>query len=74
TGPIAAVPLSAAVDGFKSHVVFKEIEKKLQEEGEQFVKKIGGVFAFNITDGPGGKEATWIVDMKNGKGSVAVNS
>ncbi|PKU37945.1 non-specific lipid-transfer protein [Limosa lapponica baueri] len=42
--------------------------------GEQFVKKIGGVFAFKIKDGPGGKEATWIVDVKNGKGSVAVNS
>lgn len=44
------------------------------QEGEQFVKKIGGVFAFKIKDGPGGKEATWIVDVKNGKGSVAVNS
>ncbi|KAF2977970.1 hypothetical protein EK904_011483 [Melospiza melodia maxima] len=73
-GRIAAVPLSAAVDGFKAHLVFKEIEKKLQEEGEQFVKKIGGVFAFKVKDGPGGKEATWIVDVKNGKGSVAVNS
>ncbi|OXB64595.1 hypothetical protein ASZ78_016047 [Callipepla squamata] len=71
---VTAVPLSAAVDGFKSHLVFKEIEKKLQEEGEQFVKKIGGVFAFKIKDGPGGKEATWIVDVKNGKGSVAVNA
>ncbi|XP_065529394.1 sterol carrier protein 2 [Lathamus discolor] len=74
TGRIAAVPLSAEVDGFKSHLVFKEIEKKLQEEGEQFVKKIGGVFAFKIKDGPGGKEATWIVDVKNGKGSVALNA
>ncbi|XP_074762289.1 sterol carrier protein 2 isoform X1 [Athene noctua] len=74
TGRIAAVPLSAAVDGFKAHLVFKEIEKKLQEEGEQFVKKIGGVFAFKVKDGPDGKEATWIVDVKNGKGSVAVNS
>ncbi|XP_050757141.1 sterol carrier protein 2 isoform X4 [Gymnogyps californianus] len=74
TDRIAAVPLSAAVDGFKSHLVFKEIEKKLQEEGEQFVKKIGGVFAFKVKDGPGGKEATWIVDVKNGKGSVAIDS
>lgn len=44
------------------------------QEGEQFVKKIGGIFAFKVKDGPGGKEATWIVDVKNGKGSVAVNS
>lgn len=40
------------------------------QEGEQLVKKIGGVFAFKVKDGPEGKEATWIVDVKNGKGSV----
>lgn len=34
------------------------------------MKKVGGVFAFKLKDGPGGKEATWIVDVKNGKGSV----
>lgn len=41
------------------------------QEGEQLVKKIGGVFAFKVKDGPGGKEATWVVDVKNGKGSVS---
>jgi hypothetical protein len=44
------------------------------QEGEQFVKKIGGIFAFKVKDGPGGKEATWVVDVKNGKGSVLPNS
>ncbi|XP_078120657.1 sterol carrier protein 2 isoform X2 [Sander vitreus] len=58
------------LDGFKAYPVFKEIEKRLQEEGEQLVKKIGGVFAFKVKDGPDGKEATWVVDVKNGKGSV----
>ncbi|XP_057639874.1 sterol carrier protein 2 [Chionomys nivalis] len=71
---IEAVPTSSAVDGFKANLVFKEIEKKLEEEGEQFVKKIGGIFAFKVKDGPGGKEATWVVDVKNGRGSVLPNS
>ncbi|OBS82965.1 hypothetical protein A6R68_23041 [Neotoma lepida] len=65
---------SASGDGFKADLVFKEIKKKLEEEGEQFVKKIGGIFAFKVKDGPGGKEATWVVDVKNGKGSVLPNS
>uniref|UniRef100_A0A3Q2GC28 Sterol carrier protein 2b n=1 Tax=Cyprinodon variegatus TaxID=28743 RepID=A0A3Q2GC28_CYPVA len=39
-------------------------------EGEQFVRKIGGIFAFKVKDGPNGQEATWIVDVKNGKGCV----
>ena len=29
------------------------------------MKKIGGIFAFKVKDGPGGKEATWVVDVKN---------
>ncbi|XP_026055578.1 non-specific lipid-transfer protein [Carassius auratus] len=61
---------SSGLEEFKAHAVFQEISKKLHEEGEQFVKKIGGVFAFKVKDGPGGKEAIWIVDVKNGKGSV----
>ncbi|KAM8930005.1 sterol carrier protein 2 [Pelodytes ibericus] len=65
---------TSAQDGFKAQYVFKEIEKKLEEEGEQYVKKIGGVFAFKVKDGPGGKEATWVVDVKNGKGSVSADS
>ena len=40
------------------------------QEGEKLVKKIGGVFAFKVRDGPDGKEATWVVDVKSGKGSV----
>lgn len=40
------------------------------QEGEKLVKKIGGVFAFKVKDGPDGKEATWVVDVKNDKGSV----
>ncbi|XDV46475.1 hypothetical protein PO909_014364 [Leuciscus waleckii] len=61
---------SSGLEGFKAHAVFQEINKKLLEDGEQFVKKIGGVFAFKVKDGPDGKEAIWIVDVKNGKGSV----
>ncbi|TTI46067.1 Non-specific lipid-transfer protein [Bagarius yarrelli] len=60
----------AGLEGFKAHAVFQEIAKKLEEEGEQYVKKIGGVFAFKVKDGPGGKEATWIVNVRDGKGRV----
>ncbi|KAF3858680.1 hypothetical protein F7725_011881 [Dissostichus mawsoni] len=66
-----AASLVGGQEGFKAYPVFKEMEKRLQEEGEQLVKKIGGVFAFKVKDGPDGKEATWVVDVKNGKGSVS---
>ncbi|XP_029309844.1 sterol carrier protein 2 [Cottoperca gobio] len=72
---IAAVPRSSVggVEGFKAYSVFKELEKNLREDGEQLVKKIGGVFAFKVKDGPEGKETTWVVDVKNGKGSVSTD-
>lgn len=70
---VAAIPTSSGsgLEGFKAYPVFKEIESHLHENGEQLVKKIGGVFAFKVKDGPGGKEATWVVDVKNGKGCVS---
>ncbi|XP_046905895.1 sterol carrier protein 2b [Hypomesus transpacificus] len=61
---------SSGLEGFKANAVFQEIHKKLQEDGEQFVKKIGGVFAFKVKGGPNGEEAVWFVDVKNGKGCV----
>uniref|UniRef100_A0A8C7J8L3 Sterol carrier protein 2 n=1 Tax=Oncorhynchus kisutch TaxID=8019 RepID=A0A8C7J8L3_ONCKI len=68
---IAAVPTRAErLEGFRVYSVFQEIENKLQEEGVDVVKKIGGVFAFKVTDGPEGKDALWVVDAKNGHGSV----
>ncbi|XP_077580010.1 sterol carrier protein 2 [Stigmatopora nigra] len=73
---VSAIATSAgnSLEGFKAYPVFKEIEKHLQEEGAQLVKKVGGVFAFQVKDGPDGKEATWFVDVKNGNGSVTNES
>ncbi|KAM9530410.1 sterol carrier protein 2-like isoform 1-T3 [Salvelinus alpinus] len=69
---IQAVKTNAesSLERFKAYAVFQEIKKKLEEDGESFVKKIGGVFAFKVKDGPDGEEAIWIVDVKNGKGCV----
>ncbi|KAM9322303.1 sterol carrier protein 2 [Pholidichthys leucotaenia] len=60
----------SGLEGFKAYPVFKEIEKHLQQDGDQLVKKVGAVFAFKVTGGPDGKETIWIVDVKNGRGSV----
>ncbi|CAL8278526.1 unnamed protein product [Lota lota] len=69
---VMAAPTSAVsgLEDFKAYGVFKEIEKKLQEKGEELVKKVRGVFAFTVSDGPEGKDGRWIVDVKNGSGSV----
>jgi hypothetical protein len=34
------------------------------------VNKVKGVYAFKVKGGPGGQEGLWVVDAKNGSGSV----
>jgi sterol carrier protein 2 len=41
----------------------------LKADGEALVNKVKGVFAFKVKDA-NGNEGVWIVDAKNGKGSV----
>ncbi|KAL8610592.1 sterol carrier protein 2 [Nucella lapillus] len=65
---IHSVPCASEGD-FKSAAIFKEIAKRLEEDGSSIVQKIKGVFAFKVK-GAGGNEAVWIVDTKNGNGSV----
>jgi sterol carrier protein 2 len=68
-GRVEASPVSAAGSSdFKSKVVFDEIEKKLKEEGAQYVKKINGIFCFKVKSG--NNEGVWVVDVKNGNGCV----
>lgn len=37
------------------------------------VFQVKGVYCFQVKGGPDGKEAKWIVDAKNGSGSVTFN-
>jgi len=69
---IQAVPTSAGtVADFKSKAVFDEIENELKKNGADYVKKINGVFCFKLKSGD--KEGVWVVDAKNGTGSVSFN-
>jgi len=70
THSIQAVPTSAGVvNDFKSKAVFDEIENQLKQNGAEYVKKINGIFCFKLKSGD--KEGVWVVDAKNGQGSVS---
>lgn len=62
---------SLKVDGFKSSEVFELMKTALEAQGKDLIKKVNGVFLFKVA-GDGGKTATWVVDAKNGSGSVRV--
>ena len=57
---------------FKSARIFDGISAALEADGKDLVKEVKGIFAFKVK-GDKGREATWIVDAKNGKGKVEFN-
>ncbi|XP_012264313.2 sterol carrier protein 2 isoform X1 [Athalia rosae] len=58
---------------FQANVLFKFLEIAMQEDTDNLIEKMRGVYAFKIINGPNGAEATWIVNAKTGKGSVEFN-
>ena len=67
------MPAAQSVDGFKSKAIFDGIEASLKEDGKTLVGKVKGIYGFKVKGGPGGSEGFWIVDAKNGNGSVEFN-
>ncbi|MPC37309.1 Non-specific lipid-transfer protein [Portunus trituberculatus] len=70
-GRIVAAATSS--EDFKSAAIFSAIEKALKEDGPALVGKVKGVYCFQVKGGPGDREGKWIVDAKNGSGSVTYN-
>nr|XP_020766542.1 peroxisomal multifunctional enzyme type 2 [Odocoileus virginianus texanus] len=70
------VPVSAASAktpsegaGLQSTLVFEEIGRRLQNIGQEVVKKVGAVFEWHITKGEN-IAAKWTIDLKTGSGKV----
>ncbi|XP_047634441.1 peroxisomal multifunctional enzyme type 2 [Phacochoerus africanus] len=53
----------------QSNLVFEEIGRRLQDIGQEMVKKVNAVFEWHITKGEK-IAAKWTVDLKNGPGKV----
>ena len=63
-------PPPPAPQDFKSKDIFDKLEALLEEEGKTLVSKVKGVYLFKVKGGPEGAEGLWILDAKNGSGSV----
>ncbi|XP_037536897.1 peroxisomal multifunctional enzyme type 2 [Nematolebias whitei] len=55
--------------GLQSELVFAEIGRRIKDLGSELVKKVNGVFGWEITK-DGKKAAQWTIDLKNGSGSL----
>lgn len=66
----SSINMTIGGEGFQCAPIFKLLAATLETDGANLVKKINGVYGFKVSGGPGGQEATWIVDVKNDKGKV----
>ncbi|CAK9803272.1 Sterol carrier protein 2 [Anthophora plagiata] len=57
-------------DSFKANALFKLLEIAMQEDEDNLIERVRGVYGFKVINGPGGAEGYWIVDAKTGKGKV----
>ena len=50
------------------HLINVSFVPHLNQKGEEYVQKIKGIYCFKVSKQD--KEGTWVIDAKNGKGSV----
>lgn len=55
---------------FQATALFKVLEIAMQEDAEDLIEKVRGVYGFKVVNGPGGAEAYWVVNAKTGKGKI----
>jgi sterol carrier protein 2 len=64
--------LSSTTSQHKSGKFFDEMSAKLKDEGASYVAKVKAIIGFDITL-PNNSKISYIVDLKNGSGSVSVS-
>lgn len=75
SSPVSVNMTAAATspEGFRAAVMFKALETAMQDDPENLIEKVRGIYGFKVKNGPGGNEGYWIVNAKTGKGSVEFN-
>lgn len=65
--------LSPDGQGFLVTPYLKILEQAMQEDQDNLIEKVRGIYGFRVTDGPNGATGFWIINAKTGKGSVTYN-
>lgn len=67
------VNVAADPNVFQANVLFKTLAIAMEDDEDNLIEKMRGVYGFKVLNGPGGAEGFWIVDAKTGKGKVEYN-
>lgn len=69
--PVAAIA-SDPVD-FKVYKYMKILEEAMENDTDNLIEKVRGIYGFKVRNGPNGQEGYWVINAKEGKGKVTYN-
>lgn len=69
----ASASAGAKPEDFRAHRLLVELEKAMQDDSDNLIEKVRGIFALKVKNGNNGHEGYWVVNAKTGKGTVTFN-
>lgn len=60
-------------EGFLVTPYLRVLEIAMQEDQDNLIDRVRGIYGFRVTHGPNGATGYWIINAKTGKGSVTYN-
>ncbi|XP_055305629.1 sterol carrier protein 2 isoform X2 [Sitodiplosis mosellana] len=69
----AANQFSPDGKGFAVTPYLRVLEIAMQEDQDNLIERVRGIYGFRVTHGPNGATGYWIINAKTGKGSVTYN-
>lgn len=68
-----AQEISPDGEGFLVTPYLKILETAMQEDKDNLIEKVRGIYGFKVTNGPQGAVGYWVINAKTGRGKVTYN-
>lgn len=68
-----AVAASNNPEEFKVFKYMKILEDAMENDTDNLIEKVRGIYGFKVRNGPNGSEGYWVINAKEGKGKVTYN-
>ncbi|XP_026732683.1 non-specific lipid-transfer protein [Trichoplusia ni] len=68
-----AVAVAGNPEDFKVFKYMKILEEAMENDPDNLIEKVRGIYGFKVKNGPSGSEGYWVINAKEGKGKVTYN-
>lgn len=68
-----AVAAASNPEDFKVFKYMKILEDAMENDPDNLIEKVRGIYGFKVKNGPNGAEGYWVINAKEGKGKVTYN-